>query len=105
MSAIDAGEITGAGLGPRTSRWVTAGRLARDNPLALFGVLVVVVLGVSACLALGSLEIPDVVPIPILSNTIIVTALVIMTSIGFVSGLLPAWRAIQVDPAVTLRQE
>ena len=73
--------------------------------VSLLGGIVGVALGVSACLALGSLEIPDIVPIPILSGTIIVTALTIMTSIGFVSGLFPAWRAIQVDPAVTLRQE
>lgn len=73
--------------------------------VSLMGGVIGVTLGVSACLALGSLEIPDIVPIPILSSTIIVTALTIMTTIGFVSGLLPAWRAIQVDPAVTLRQE
>ena len=51
MSAIDAGDVAVSGLAPRKSRWLTAGRLARDNPLALFGLLVVLVLAVSAVFA------------------------------------------------------
>ena len=47
MSSIDAG----AGFAPRKSRWLIAGRLMRDNPLALFGLLVVVVLAVCAVFA------------------------------------------------------
>jgi putative ABC transport system permease protein len=64
-----------------------------------------VFLGVSSCSALASFEVPDVVPVPILSPSIIVIAIGVMTFVGFVSGLLPAWRATRVDPAETLRME
>jgi putative ABC transport system permease protein len=64
-----------------------------------------VFLGVSSCSALASFEVPDVVPIPILSPSIIAIAIGVMTFVGFVSGLLPAWRATRVDPAETLRME
>jgi putative ABC transport system permease protein len=64
-----------------------------------------VVIGVGATLGLGSLEVPDLVPTPELSGTMIVVAVVVMTVIGFASGLLPAWRATRVDPALTLRME
>jgi ABC-type antimicrobial peptide transport system permease subunit len=46
-----------------------------------------------------------VVPIPILSKGIIGIAIAVMTFVGLVSGLLPAWRATRVDPAETLRME
>ena len=64
-----------------------------------------VLLGVSSCWLLASFEVPDVVPIPILSGSIIGIAIGVMTVVGLVSGLLPAWRATQVDPAETLRME
>jgi putative ABC transport system permease protein len=64
-----------------------------------------VFLGVSSCALLASFEVPDVVPIPILSGSIIGLAIGVMTVVGLVSGLLPAWRATQVDPAETLRME
>ena len=39
MSALDAGEVAFSGLAQQRSRWLTIGRLMRDNPLAVFGVL------------------------------------------------------------------
>jgi putative ABC transport system permease protein len=69
------------------------------------GGVVGVLLGVSSCWLLASFEVPDVVPIPILSKGIIGIAIAVMTFVGLVSGLLPAWRATRVDPAETLRME
>ena len=51
MSALDAGEVAFSGLAQQRSRWLTIGRLMRDNPLAVFGVLVVVALAVCAVFA------------------------------------------------------
>ena len=64
-----------------------------------------VFLGVSSCLALASFEVPDVVPIPILSPSIVMIAIGVMTFVGFISGLLPAWRATRVDPVGILQTE
>ena len=51
MSSIDAGEVAVAGLARQRSRWLTIGRLMRDNPLAVFGLLVIFVLAVCAVFA------------------------------------------------------
>jgi putative ABC transport system permease protein len=72
--------------------------------VALGGVLGVA-LGLAGCALLGSLHFPDLVPVPVLSWRIVVLALVVMTAVGFGAGVVPAWRAAQVDPAVTLRME
>jgi putative ABC transport system permease protein len=73
--------------------------------VSLLGGALGVALGVAGCLALGTLDVPDVVPLPILSTRMIVLAVVVMTTIGFLSSLLPAWRAVRVDPSLTLRME
>jgi putative ABC transport system permease protein len=62
-------------------------------------------LGLAGCAALASVEAADLIPVPIVRPEIIGIALTVMTVVGFVSGLFPAWRASRVDPSVTLRAE
>jgi len=62
-------------------------------------------LGIGGCLALGGLDLPDLVPVPILSTRVVVVTALVMGSIGIGAGLVPAWRATLVDPADSLRSE
>jgi putative ABC transport system permease protein len=62
-------------------------------------------LGVAACLALGALEVPDLIPVPVLDARIVGLALAVLGGVGVAAGVIPAWRASRVDPAVTLRME
>jgi putative ABC transport system permease protein len=64
-----------------------------------------VALGLAGCGALASLDFPDLVPVPVLSWRVVWLALGVMSAVGFGAGVVPAWRAAQVDPAVTLRME
>ena len=64
-----------------------------------------VALGVLGCVALGAIDVPDVVPLPILSARMVVLAVGVMTAVGFLASLLPAWRAVRVDPSLTMRME
>lgn len=64
-----------------------------------------VLLGVGGCLLLGSFETPDLIPVPILSGQIVAIAVGTMAVIGIFAGVIPAWRAAAVDPALTLRGE
>jgi putative ABC transport system permease protein len=69
------------------------------------GGLAGVALGVGANLLLGSLDVPDLVPIPVLDPNIVVLALGVMGFVGLAAGVIPAWQAARVDPAHTLRME
>jgi putative ABC transport system permease protein len=69
------------------------------------GGLLGVALGLAGCALLASLDFPDLVPVPVLSWRVVALALAVMTAVGFGAGVVPAWRAAQVDPAVTLRME
>ena len=69
------------------------------------GGLLGVALGVLGCLVLGGLDYPDLVPIPILKPGVVVAALVVMSVVGIAAGIIPAWRASRIDPALTLRME
>lgn len=69
------------------------------------GGLMGVALGVAGCFALGRLDVPDLVPIPILSGRLVAAALVVMTTVGVLAGVVPARRAARIDPAITLRME
>ena len=69
------------------------------------GGLVGAALGVGANLILGSLDAPDLVPIPVLDPNIVVLALGVMGFVGLAAGVIPAWQAARVDPAHTLRME
>src|SRR6185369_1802074 len=57
------------------------------------GGLVGVALRVGGALALGSMEVPDLIPVPVLQGWIIALALGVMTGVGLAAGLVPAWRA------------
>lgn len=80
--------------------------------VALGGALGVAI-GVGGALFLASdafrsnipLELRDLVPIPELSLDIVLTALSVMSAVALVAGVVPAWRAMKVDPALTLRAE
>lgn len=69
------------------------------------GGLAGIAVGLAGCLLLGSLDFPDLVPVPVLSPRVVALALVVMSAVGLGAGVVPAWRAAQVDPAVTLRME
>ena len=73
--------------------------------ICLIGGVLGALLGVGACLWLGSLDFPDLVPVPTLRPGIVVTALGVLAGVGVTAGVIPAWRASRVDPAVMLREE
>jgi putative ABC transport system permease protein len=64
-----------------------------------------VALGIAGCLGLEALHVPDVVPVPVLSAGVVWLAVGVMGGVGLVAGVIPAWRASKVDPALTLRVE
>lgn len=63
------------------------------------------ILGVGTCLLMVHLPTPDLVPVPVLRPGIVVTALAVLGVVGVASGVVPAWRAAHVDPALTLRMD
>jgi putative ABC transport system permease protein len=69
------------------------------------GGLAGVAVGVGANLLLGSLDAPDLVPIPVLDPNIVILAIGVMSCVGLAAGVIPAWQAARVDPAHTLRME
>ncbi len=72
--------------------------------VAVGGVLGVA-LGVGGCLVLSSFHVPDLIPIPELSLWVVALAIGVMSAVGLAAGVVPAWRASRVDPAVTLRMD
>jgi putative ABC transport system permease protein len=73
--------------------------------VTLFGGLTGVALGVGGCLGLGALALPDLVPVPVLSGRVVLLAVSVMLAVGLSAGVVPAWRASRIDPAVTLRMD
>jgi putative ABC transport system permease protein len=79
---------------------------------ALGGALGVAVgAGGAALLASGWLrggmspELRDLVPAPQLSLDVVLLALGVMAAVALLAGVAPAWRAMKVDPALTLRAD
>jgi putative ABC transport system permease protein len=60
-------------------------------------------LGVAAILGIGALDLPELVPAPRLSWSVVSTAFALLASIGVVAGVTPARVASRVDPAAALR--
>ena len=73
--------------------------------VCLLGGLIGAALGVALCLALASLHVPDLIPVPMLDPGIVATALGVLLGVGVTAGVVPAWRASRVDPALTLRMD
>ena len=76
---------------------------AETFTIVAFGGLLGVALGVGGCLALAALHVPDLVPVPVLTPGVVALALGVMGGVGLTAGVIPAWRASQIDPALTLR--
>ncbi len=80
--------------------------------VALGGALGVSV-GVGGALLLASdflrgavpIELRDLLPSPELSLDVVVIAVSVMAVVALVAGVVPAWRAMRVDPALTLRAD
>jgi putative ABC transport system permease protein len=62
-------------------------------------------LGVGTCLSMASLDVTDLVPVPVLQIEVIVLAVGVMSFVGLAAGVVPAWQASRVDPALTLRMD
>jgi len=73
--------------------------------ICLLGGLIGAALGVGACLFLGSLSLPELIPAPTLRPGIVGLAMGVLILVGVTSGVIPAWRASRVDPAAILRME
>lgn len=72
-----------------------------------------VAFGAGGALLLGSAwlraglnpDLRDLVPVPQLSGDVIGIALGVMAAVALVAGVVPAWRAMKIDPALTLRAD
>jgi putative ABC transport system permease protein len=73
--------------------------------VVVLGGLLGVALGTSACWAIGQIDAPDLVPVPVVQARIVWTAIGVMSLVGVLAGVVPAWRASRVDPALTLRMD
>jgi putative ABC transport system permease protein len=73
--------------------------------VVVLGGLLGVALGTSACWAIGQIDAPDLVPVPVVQARIVWTVIGVMSLVGVLAGVVPAWRASRVDPALTLRMD
>jgi putative ABC transport system permease protein len=78
---------------------------AETLTVCLLGGVAGALLGIGACALLGSLALPELVPAPQLRWSIVALALSVLVAVGVAAGVVPAWRAARIDPAVTLRME
>ena len=81
--------------------------------IVVLGGAIGVALGAGGALFLASdafrggipLALRDLVPVPELSGAMIVLAVLAMSVVALLAGVVPAWRAARIDPAETLRIE
>ncbi len=69
------------------------------------GGVVGVAVGSLLTLGMGSIDGGDLVPVPVYSWSAVSASLIVMSTVGVLAGLIPAWRASRVDPAETLRAD
>ena len=69
------------------------------------GGLLGLALGIGGAFGLARLDVPDLIPVPILRAWIVWLAVGVMMVVGVTAGVVPAWRAARVDPSLTLREE
>ncbi len=62
-----------------------------------------VLLGAGMALGIASLPLPDMVPLPRVSPSVVITTFAVLVTVGLVSGVVPARLASRVDPSVALR--
>jgi putative ABC transport system permease protein len=79
--------------------------LVETLAICLLGGTLGAALGIGACLGLARLPVPELVPVPILQPGIVVLAFSVLVLVGIGSGVVPAWRASRIDPALTLRMD
>lgn len=81
--------------------------------IVALGGLLGVAIGTAGCWILASpalrAGIPpalnDLIPVPVVHAWTVVATFVILAGTGLLAGLVPAWRASRIDPAVTLRAD
>jgi putative ABC transport system permease protein len=62
-------------------------------------------IGVGICLAVANVELPDIVPHPIVSPVAVIASLLTLGIITIAAGMYPAQRAAALSPIECLRQE
>jgi putative ABC transport system permease protein len=62
-------------------------------------------LGLGGCAALARLQVPDLVPVPIVRADVVGTAVAVLAAVSLGAGIWPAWRAARTEPSLTLRAE
>ena len=62
-----------------------------------------VLLGAGIALRIASLPLPDMVPAPRVTSSVVITTFVVLVTVGLLSGVVPARLASRVDPSVALR--
>jgi len=88
-----------------TRRAILAEFFLETFAVVSMGGLVGVGLGSALTLAMASIEAGDLFPVPVYSWSAVAISLLVMTVVGVLAGLIPAWRASRIDPAETLRAE
>jgi putative ABC transport system permease protein len=73
--------------------------------ICLLGGLSGAALGTAACRFLATLQVPDLIPVPVLDGRILALAVSVLVLVGLGAGVIPAWRASRIDPALTLRMD
>jgi putative ABC transport system permease protein len=62
-----------------------------------------ILLGLAIDLAIGLLPLPEMIPTPEVSVSVLGTTFAILAATGLLAGIVPAQRAARVDPATALR--
>jgi putative ABC transport system permease protein len=73
--------------------------------IAVVGGVTGVGLGIGCCRLMQAAAVPGRIPAPILTAEVVAAAVISMVTVAIVSGTVPAWRASQVEPSLTLRAD